>query len=220
MVAKKPVAKKAAVGKKVAAKQATVSRAKTAGAAKRIARDSGLKPTSAKEWKAKAQEGYELAVPSGNVALVRPVGMQAFLDKGLIPNSLREIAMEAIKGKKAPKLKMDDLDEEQIVNMMSLFDSVTVHCVIQPEVVPVPLWQNMDPDDDYYTENEELLGRPVPYKRREEVDALWVDDVDIQDKMFIFQFACGGTRSVEQFREEYERSMERISGGEDLEDEA
>ena len=219
MVAKKTTAKKTA-GKKVAAKKAAVATAKTAGSAKRIARDSGLKPTTAAQWKAKAQEGYELQVPSGNVALVRPVGMQAFLDKGLIPNSLREIAMEAIKGKKAPKLKTDDLDEEQIANMMQLFDDVTVYCVLQPEVVSVPLWQNLDPDEDYFSEDEAKVGQPVPYKRREEIDALWVDDVDIQDKMFIFQYACGGTRSVEQFREEYERSMERISGGEDVEDQA
>jgi hypothetical protein len=196
------VKKATAAGKKVAAKKAAVQSAKVAGSAKRVARDSGLTPTSASAWKAKSSQGFELEVPSGNVALVRTVGMQAFLDKGLIPNSLREIAMESIKGKAAPELRIENLDEEQIINMMSLFDSVTVYCVIQPEVVPVPL-------------DEE--GNPIPPRDREDVDALYVDDVDLQDKMFIFQFACGGTRNVEQFREEYERSVERVSGGQDLE---
>lgn len=188
-------------GKKVAAKKAAVSTAKVAGTARRQARDSGLKPTTATAWKAKSAEGYELEVPSGNVALVRPVGMQAFLDKGMIPNSLREIAIEAIKGKKAPELKTEDLDEEQIINMMQLFDSVTVYCVLQPEVLPVPL-------------DEE--GNPIPPRNREDVEALYVDDVDLPDKMFIFQYACGGTRNVEQFREEYLSSMESISGGENV----
>lgn len=207
-------AKKSTAGKKVAAKKAAVTSAKQAGTARRTARTSGLQPTTASAWKAKAAEGYELIVPSGNVALVRPVGMQAFLDKGLIPNSLREIAMEAIKGKKAPEIKTENLDSEQIQNMMQLFDSVTVYCVLQPEVLPVPLWTAEDHEDGHCT--EEQVGQPVPYKQREEVDALWVDDVDMEDKQFIFQFACGGTRSVEQFREEYERSLERVSGGQDL----
>jgi hypothetical protein len=194
--------KKTTAGKKVAAKKAAVQSAKVAGTAKRKARDSGLQPSTAAQWKAKSSKGYELEVPSGNVALVRPVGMQAFLDKGLIPNSLREIALESIKGKQAPELKIEDLNEEQIRNMMQLFDAVTVYCVLQPEVVAAPL-------------DEE--GVPIPSRYREEIDALYVDDVDLQDKMFIFQFACGGTRSVEQFREEYERSMERVSGGKDVE---
>lgn len=193
----------ATAGKKVAAKKAAVQSAKVAGTAKRIARDSGLKPSTAAQWKAKTSQGYELEVPSGNVALVRPVGMQAFLDKGLIPNSLREIALESIKGKKTPELKIEDLNEEQIRNMMQLFDAVTVYCVLKPEVVATPL------DDE---------GVPIPSRDREEVDALYVDDVDLQDKMFIFQFACGGTRSVEQFRDEYERSVERVSGGQNLEE--
>lgn len=217
VAAKKPTAKKA-TGKKVAAKKAAVTSAKQAGAARRQARTSGLQVTTARAWKAKAAEGYELTVPSGNVALVRPVGMQAFLDQGLIPNSLREIAMEAIKGKKAPEIKTEELDPEQITNMMQLFDSVTVYCVLQPEVIPVPVWQDLDPDDLYYTDSEDKVGQPVPYKQREEVEALWVDDVDMEDKQFIFQFACGGTRSVEQFRAEYARSLERVSGGQNLAD--
>lgn len=213
------VTKKASTaGKKVAAKKAAVTSAKQAGAARRTARTSGLKPTSASAWKAKAAEGYELTVPSGNVALVRPVGMQAFLDQGLIPNSLREIAMEAIKGKKAPEINTEDLDTEQITNMMQLFDSVTVYCVLQPEVLPVPLWTEEDQAEGLCGEDQ--VGQPVPYKQREEVDALWVDDVIMEDKQFIFQFACGGTRSVEQFREEYARSLERVSGGKNLADNA
>ncbi len=208
-------AKKAtAAGKKVAAKKETITRAKASGAAKRIARDSGVKPTTAAAWRAKAAEGYELTVPSGNVALVRPVGMQAFLDKGLIPNSLREIAMEAIKGKKMPDIKTEELDSEQIENMMQLFDSVTVYCVIQPEVLPVPLWSAEDAAEGHCT--EEQVGQSVPYNKREEVEPLWVDEVDMEDKQFIFQFACGGTRSVEQFRAEYARSLERVSGGQNL----
>ncbi len=210
-------AKKATAGKKVAAKKAAVSAAKATGSARRQGRATAPTVSTAKAWKAKGAEGYELEVPSGNVALVRPVGMQAFLDRGMIPNSLREIAMEAIKGKKKMDLKVEDLDEEQITNMISLFDSVTVYCVIKPEVETVPLWTSEDAEDGNCS--ADAVGLPVPMRQRDP-DLLYVDEVDLPDKMFIFQFACGGTRSVEQFREEYARSMERVLGEQNVEEDA
>ncbi len=182
-------------GKKVAAKKAAVSRAKTTGAAARMARENAKKVTSASEWK-KANKGFELEVPSGNVALVRPVGMQAFLTKGMIPNSLRDIAMEAVKGNQLPKMKPDDMSPEKIEDMLVLFDSVTCYCVLEPVVTPVPM------DDD---------GEPIPPADRDP-ENLYVDEVNLDDKIFIFQFACGGTRDLESFRAQYSVSMDSLSG--------
>lgn len=188
-------------GKTVAKKQAAVSAAKVRGAASKMAKDASKKEvTPAAEWK-KPSRGMEVEVPSGNVALVRPVGMQAFLQKGIIPNSLRGIAMEAISGKKkAPEMKMDDMSPEKIEDMLVLFDSVTCYCVIEPKVTPVPL------DDE---------GEPIPLADRDSSE-LYVDEVNLDDKIFIFQFACGGTRNVEQFREEFSVSLDAISGGQNM----
>lgn len=199
-------------GKKVAAKKAAVTAAKTRGAAQRKvqAQRKSLKVTEASQWKSsKNVEGMPLEVPSGNVALVRPVGLEAFLNKGLIPNSLRDIAMQAITGKKVPDLKMSELNEEQILNMIKLFDDVTVFCVIKPEVAPVPVWTEEDVEEGFCTSEE--VGQEIPLGQRPE-GPLYVDVVDLEDKMFLFQFACGGTRTVESFREEYARSLEHLSG--------
>lgn len=205
-------------GKTVAKKQAAVSSAKVRGAASKMARDASKKEvTPAAEWK-KPSKGVELEVPSGNVALVRPVGMQAFLQKGIIPNSLRDIAMEAISGKKtAPQMKMDDMSSEKIEDMLVLFDSVTCYCVIEPKVTPVPVWQNANPDGEYFTNDERKVGQVVPLPERDS-EPLWVDEVNLDDKIFIFQFACGGTRSVEQFREEFSLSLDAVSRGQNLEE--
>lgn len=208
--------KSTTAGKKVAAKKAAVTAAKTQGAARRkvAAQNRKLKVTPASQWKSsKKTGGLELEVPSGNVALVRPVGIEAFLSKGLIPNSLREIALEAIKGKKAPEMKMDDLNEEQLSNMMQLFDDVTVYCVIEPEVAAAPLWTEEDVEAGLC--DESAVGEKVPFDQREE-GPLYVDIVDLEDKMFIFQFACGGTRNVESFRAELASGMERLSGEQDV----
>lgn len=191
--------KSTTAGKKVAAKKSAVSRAKTAGAAARMAKEEAKQVTSATDWKSKSQ-GFPLEVPSGNVALVRPVGMQAFLTKGMVPNSLRDIAMQAISGKKT-EMKMDDMSPEKIEDMMVLFDSVTCYCVIEPKVTPVPL------DDQ---------GDSIPLGQRDG-DLLYVDEVELNDKIFIFQFACGGTRNLEQFREELGVSMDALSGVQNVE---
>jgi hypothetical protein len=151
-----------------------------------------LKPTPASQWK-KASVGTPLEVPSGNTALVRSSGMQVFLTKGLIPNSLLPIVRQAMSGKQVD-LKAEDITEDQLEDMMKLFDAIVVHCVIEPTVLPVPA--------DGEVRDQE---------------ALYVDDVDFDDKMFIFQWVVGGTRDLEQFRKEQAASVESVRGGAALE---
>jgi hypothetical protein len=201
-------------GKRVAKKQAAVATAKTMAKAGKKAREDAPEVSTASGWKKNVQ-GYPLDVPSGNVALVRPVGMQAFLVQGIVPNSLREIAMEAITKKKAPQLSMDELEPGQLEDMLAMFDGVCVYCVLKPRVAPIPHFTQDDFDNDVCSEDE--VGQAIPFgdPRRDE-DKLFVDEVDMEDKAFIFQFACGGTRSVEQFREEYTSRLEQLSGEQDV----
>ncbi len=150
------------------------------------------KPTPASQWK-KASAGTPLQVPSGNTALVRSSGMQIFLTKGLIPNSLLPIVRQAMSGKQVD-LKAEDITEDQLADMVMLFDAIVVHCVIEPTVLPVP------------AEGEER-----------DPEALYVDDVDFDDKMFIFQWVVGGTRDLEQFRKEQAAGVDAVRGSATLE---
>lgn len=145
----------------------------------------GKAPSSVQQWK-KAAQGVPLEVPSGNTALVRNVGMQVFLQKGLVPNSLMPIVRKAMSGKD-PDIKLNDITEDQLQDMLALFDAVVVHCVVQPEVQPVP------------ADGEERAD-----------DVLYVDEVDFDDKQFIFQWVVGGTRDLEKFREEQAASLESV----------
>jgi hypothetical protein len=142
--------------------------------------------TEAKDWKKSGKTAPEdLPLPSGNVALVRRPGMQAFLTEGLIPNSLIAPMMASLE-EKDPSKQNDALktiaDEmltnaEGINDMLSLVDAVTVACVVKPKVLAAP--------EDEEDRDPELL---------------YVDEVDLDDKMFIFNFASGGTRDIERFR--------------------
>ena len=154
-------------------------------------------PTSASNWKKKAAVGTLVVVPSGNEVRVRTPGMQAFLSNGIIPNGLMPMIQDAMKMGEAPseddaQKLMDDPDK--INEILQLSDAVALFCFIEPALSPIPLEPEPDAEGNY-------LPIPLGDARRDE-DVLYVDEVDLNDKLFIFQFAVGGTAKLEQFRQE------------------
>lgn len=154
------------------------------------------KVTSKAQWKA-TTGGTPLEVPSGNVALVRAPGMQVFIEQGLIPNTLLPIVQKAISEKKAPDMSKLEINEESLAQMVGMIDAVAVYCVIEPAL----------------TKNKDDDGNTIPLSERDS-ELLYVDEVDVQDKLFIFQFAVGGVRDLETFREQQKQAMEPVPGGE------
>jgi hypothetical protein len=115
-----------------------------------------------------------------------PVGAEAFLEAGLIPNSLIPILqyqLECAEKGQEPDLKKmyDDLlkQDDGAADMLRMANAVTVHCVTAPPVAAAV-----------------LPGMP------RDPNILYVDQVDFDDKLFIMQFAMGGTRDLEQFRQQ------------------
>lgn len=148
--------------------------------------------TSASAWKKQTSAGTPLVVPSGNTCLVRTPGMQVFVRRGMIPNSLMPIVQEAIQKGKPPSNKALNLEQtpEMLEEMMEVMDNVTIYCVVEPKVAPAPA------DDEERDEN-----------------ILYVDEVDFMDKLFIFQYAVGGTADLEKFRKESGFDMGAVSAG-------
>jgi hypothetical protein len=153
------------------------------------------RPTTAKQWKARQAERptEPLELPSGNVALVRPVGMPALIKAGVIPNSLLGVVQKAIRDKRPPDMKSVDWDEQTQLDAIRLFEQCAVFCVVEPKVETPP----DDPDE-------------------RDPDVLYADDVEIDDLIFIFQFAVGGTRDLEQFRGEQAAAVAAVLHGDDL----
>lgn len=161
---------------------------------------SDAKVTSVKQWKGKKRrdEQTPLKLPSGNTCLVRPVDPQDFLTSGAIPNSLLPFVQEAMKkaqGRDEAEAPDDDLalelmaNPERIMEAMQLFDTIVLAAVIEPPVQPAP-----------------------PEGAERDEDLLYVDEVDLDDKVFIAQFAMGGTGDLETFRD---RSAAAVAPGGD-----
>lgn len=165
--------------------------------------------TQASEWKKNsgAQKHHELPLPSGNVCLVRRPGLQAFVTSGMIPNGLMALVMPTLQksqdqGRQGNALEIqDDLetlglevtkDPARLADMVTLVDRVTLHCVVEPPVAPVPVWTAENAPDP------EFIGKEAASLRSDNV--LYVDEVDFEDKLAIFNFAVGGPKELEPFR--------------------
>lgn len=149
--------------------------------------------TSAKDWKAKAHA--DLPLPSGNTCRVRRISLETLMSRGSIPNSLMGIVKKAFEGKRPEAKDLQELDAAAISDTFRLYDIVTVACVVEPAV-------SMPPEDD---------------KDRDD-DTLYVDEVDMEDKAFIFQWAVGGTADVEKFRQQSSSVLGALSEGEAVRD--
>lgn len=173
-----------------------------------------LEVTDASEWK-KATRETKLLLPSGNVCLVTNPGITSFVMQGLIPNSLMPTVMQAIEkgqGVSSSKLRETIEKPEMLNDMMAMMDNVVVCCVIRPTILPMPTFDAKDFQEGKCS--EEQLGQTAPSKK--ERQKLYVDEVDLLDRQFIFQWVVGGTRDLDKFREQSSALVAELQAGEGM----
>ena len=168
--------------------------------------------TAVSDWK-KDSQGVPLDVPSGHTCLVRRKPMESFLRRGLIPNALLPIVRRAISGKEMTDEDVAELDVSQIAEMMELYDTIVIDCVVAPKVYPVPHYTQQDVEDGKCSPDQ--VGQEIPIDDRNS-EYLYVDEVDGDDKIFIYNYVTGGTRDLERFRSEQAAAMERLRGSADV----
>lgn len=145
---------------------------------------------------------YDLEVPSGKVAQVRRPGIQGLMATGLIDSLdgltgiVRNELIPAGEGRPTAAVDYSKLaqDTKALTQLMEIADQVCLEVVVQPHLEPSP---------------ENRTDR-VP-------GTLYVDMVDFEDKMFIMQFAMGGTAEIETFRPEPTEDVASVDSGEDAE---
>lgn len=176
--------------------------------------------TSVADWKAKSggNKGIDVELPSGNVAKIKPIAITKLVEMDIFPDSLEQIISQktTVDGKDDIKAKAPDDAEvrkaistpKDLTKLMQSVDRITAMAVLEP---PVLLGlQNAETDPDKPAKWED-----IPEGDRDE-DALYTDEVDLEDKMFIFQFCVGGTSDLERFREQFGKSLGVMGNGESL----
>jgi hypothetical protein len=164
--------------------------------------------TSVSEWKRK-KNAVPLDVPSGNTALIESKPVASFAKKGAIPNVLMPIVEESIKTGHEPDLaeliQKINIDEELLAQFMDVVDVITVDCTVEPSVLAVPdkcVFCQRDLDGHIKLLEDQKEGLHEFKTADRDPEALYVDEVDFEDKMAIFAFVTGGVREYESFLQE------------------
>ncbi len=198
------------------------------------------KVTSAKAWKTSVGT-EEVEVPSGNIALIKRVGPEAFLSSGIVPDTLTPMVDEAVRDKKgmppekvAKKLADDPTSLPAMIDMMN---RVVAYAVVEPHVENVPDCiadvEVTEGRGAKATTTTETCGKALSHachdvksgghqfkEGQRDSDTLYADEVSLEDRVFVMNYAVGGTRDLERFRKQYGESVARVSAVTDLEDEA
>lgn len=161
----------------------------------------------------------DLELPSGELCQVRRPGVQGLIKAGVLHSldSLTSIVnAETIPNAKGlPKQSVKSIlqDPEKFQAMMDQVDKIVVYVVVQPDVLPAIVTQSMVGEKFSLDD----VGRDLTDEERDP-EAIYVDYIDPQDKMFIMNFAVGGSRDLEKFRKDSEALVGGVSAGEDPQD--
>jgi len=174
--------------------------------------------TSAREWKSKkTHDSISLDLPSGNTALVRAIQPEAFLTGGMLPDTLTSMVQKAIASKKGlPPNAIDAMakDPKQLAAALETFDRALVYCVVEPVVEMAPVCTVCA---EPASAASHISRQDAEYHRysspERDDDVLYADQVDMEDKQFIFQWAVGGTADVERFRRELAANVGSVATG-------
>jgi hypothetical protein len=190
---------------------------KTSGNPAKRAEDAQI--SSIQEFK-KRRKGTPLALPSGLVVKARRVQLRTYLATGNVPNPLLEIVQEALqKGQEADISAIvgagpdgDGVDMEQVNAMFELVEALVMEMVVEPKVHPLP--ELIDEDEEVVEEDDPRYSDMLEEAKDE--DLVYIDDFDEEDKMFLFQWATGGTSDIATFREEAGAGMDAMAAKQGL----
>lgn len=192
-------------------------------------------PTTADSWVSQQSVGdtaENLTLPSGNVARVRRIGPEAFMAQGLIPDPLTPLVDRAINSKKGAKPKLIDKEVGQMAKdpkkmgaMLEMLDRTVVYAVVKPQCsMPPGCKHEVSAGSDEARECGELDSQSVAVHTDPESDGyhefepsereagvLYVDRVDLEDKVFIMNFSMGNTRDLERFRAEHTKAVASVA---------
>lgn len=175
-----------------------------------------LKVTSAADWR-KPAEGFTVKLPSEKVVKIRrTLDMFDMLKDGAIPNVLKGIVSEAILAGDTEVLNKEVLNPETLTGMIDFVNETVTRMLIEPRIATIPSMQE---------ENARRTAAGEPTLGEAEYKS-WSDDwwpstdgyiplraIELEDRMFLFQVAQGGTTDIAKFREEQAGDVGSLSNG-------
>jgi len=141
----------------------------------------------------------DVVCPSGQRALVRRPGIQGLILAGALEemDSLSAVVdqkhIKRVKGQEEIDVESLVKDPKEIMRVINIADRIVLHCVVKPVLHSVP-------------ENDE----------DREPGVIYVDMVDLDDRLFLMNYAVGGTRDAERFRDERDATVGSLGDGSEV----
>lgn len=156
--------------------------------------------TSASEWRNKKKKGQIITLPSGLVARVmRVMDLMEMIKNGKIPSPLTGVINNMVSDKTAGPEKASEeqekLDPDAVSEMLKLIDDCVARAMVEPKV-------EIPPED------------APTYWEPEDEDAISINDMELDDRFFIFTFAQGFASDLESFRKGQAAFMAGVPDGE------
>jgi len=167
-------------------------------------------------------------VPGGRHAKIRRRPIETFYKEGLIPNSLMPVVRDAIL--KGEDFNIEDFNDSQVIDLLSVMDMMVVECVEEPRVYPIPVCRTCEGKGTVEAEKG-----PKDKKTKIQIDCpacegkgkeervsgrVYVDEVPFDVKNFVYAYVIGGVDDLESFLAEANGSVEPVSERKDVESKA
>lgn len=156
---------------------------------------------------------HDVTLPSGGIVQARRPGVGGLIEMGLL-DSFDDLTalvqtehIDSKDGKVTPeqaKAAAENLmaNKESLAAALHLIDKLTVGVVVQP-LVWVDYQLEGESDEDWLKRKEQA----------EEDEAFPVRKVDLDDKMFLLNWAVGGTPDLKAFREGTQQLVADVAAG-------
>ncbi len=178
----------------------------------------------------------DLTLPSGEMCQVKRPGVQGLIKAGVLHSldSLTAIVQQETipkaEGKPVKAVESVVNDPVKFTQMMETVDKIVIHVVTQPKVITDKreVWEEppvfsedgqrlLQAGVQKKDNNGDLLWEDIPDEDRDP-EAIYVDYIDSVDKMFIMNFAVGGSADLAEFRAATEASLGGVQPRETTED--
>lgn len=177
------------------------------------------KISTVQDWK-RSSTAVEVPLPSGKVCLANRIGMKSFLEQGTIPDYLTPIVNRIIREKRyLPPEEEKALanDPTAALKTAEMLDRALVLTVVEPKVHMPPgcavpgcgKYLNFN-DEDVHNRKGDKFDHDFVSGEKDD-NLLYADEVDLEDKLFLFNWSVGGGTDLNTFRQQYAESLERVA---------
>jgi len=147
------------------------------------------RPTRGIDWRKPREEGFLLALPSGNSAKIRPVALDVLLRQGKVPDLLTpfvaKMIYEGVDTDELDKLLSVEKLAEQSDEMLALIDAICAAAFLEPRIVAEPQAE----------------------------DEIAIEDVELADRGTVFSLAMLPANDLRRFLERQAPSLEPVPDG-------